>query len=359
MKNRALLSLTAIMTMLFLHLVPTLGFSQEDINDIDNRDRSLIQLPANQSSAPLKVTPSKIKSQRRDLADGFYQPRDRQPVILVNPGIQTQATESYYSGPWGSGNSRYDQTSVTTGLGIEYGLSEAVSLGLSTDYGTTETFAGYANLKEKGFSDLNLGAKANLDVSNSNKVILALSYSYSPERSVESTKQSYNGSSVYEGNRFSGGNSTTPKIGLQHVTDSGLMIGTTLGYTLYEPIKSVPAESDHESTTIQDGSTTLNAFIEKPLDKAILGGGLNHTWKGSSNTTSAVWGSNTSENYKYYNDALNLAGAAVYGAFFIGDGVTLRPSLNYTTIPDRYRSQNSKLLQADIVSAEITARIGL
>lgn len=261
-----------------------------------------------------ETTPESIQFTTSEI---HHRPAKGVSEFKTGPKIQSHHRE--YSDFPGSTDS-YDFRSSVLDLNYNYGLSETVSLQLSTDYGfdeqtrSTKSYVG----RFSGFSDLKSGisyAPAATPGLNLN-----LSLYVSPTTAVYANRKT-------SGNRFSGGNSLEATVGYESRLSSPVILGTQLGFRYYG--ERTGGLNDYVENTTGGHRARASVFGEYFIsEKSSLGLIPEVVWIGPSESSD-----NTGDFATYDPNA--LLSVHGYGRFQVGQTVTLLPSLGYETLLNR------------------------
>lgn len=288
---------------------------------------SIVVAAAGENVAPTPTTAGQVSASdaevsAQSLSEFFYQPSADRTVLSASP-IYSSFRRTYTD--LGFRESRETNSSLL-GLSLSKGLTDRMALQFETTYGEVEMKGSnrdYVN-KSDGFSDPSLSLSGYHPLQSANRLTYGLQGSLSPKAALLSSRD-------VVGNRFSGGFSLTPRIGLETDVTKRVIAGTYLHYKIYG--ESRFEAKDETGFVYSRGSETggnsaaFGGYSEYLLRSGRMGASAQvfHSEKVVTKQDGAIETS----------DPFNSLGATAYGIFQASPNFELKPQLAYWTLLSR------------------------
>ena len=320
-----------------LCLFAILGFLAAPKALAQSSDTQLIEKPSTGQS-----TPEAIDAKERRTSEFFFQASPNETLISLIPTYSQSNRVSSQT----SNDLTYSQSAQII---LEHGFSNLLSMRLSTSYGTSTD--NYSTLSYpysfQGFSDVVISANGFFPF-NSFHLVYELVASFSPEASEWANYG-------VTGNRFSGGQTVTPKLGFEIPVSANLRTGPFMQYEF----------TGNQNFEVKDASgETINSGVETGGNEFILGGFAEYMrthFKGGAYAQLENYEPSTqfSENNQVaFFDARLYSTAGVYGLFNVTNSLIIKPALSYHVLMNQ-SYDGSDSYTHNYLDASVTLRMTL
>ena len=258
----------------------------------------------------------------------FWQPGAGKNGIVG--GITQSLIKAKYSGSFVGAPLSGDFTSNGTTLGINYhrGLTDLFDVGLGTGWGTSSSnsklnFLGTtteSTTKYEGMNNISLFFNGRGAFGAGNAFYYGVTFSISPaDKTRDIAAEKYN--------NFSGGQSTTPYLGVHFSMGSGIFVGGGANYSLPGERKTKNSNPNSETTTTGGNALALLAFVEFPSVswRPTLQLGYSKPEKTTSTTGTTTTDSN----------GIGIMTAQFSGELNVGTGFDFLPGIAYATVSEK------------------------
>jgi hypothetical protein len=300
-------------------------------------DAQIIEKPS-----AVQAAPQDIDAKERRTSEFFFQASPHENLISLIPTY----TQSNRVTNQSSNDQTYTQTAQII---LEHGFSNLLSMRLSTSYGTSTD--NYSDLSYpysfQGFSDIVLSANGFFPF-NSFHLVYELKASFSPAANEWANFG-------VTGNRFSGGETITPKLGFEIPVLANLRVGP---YVEYEFNGNEEFEEKNPSGEI------LNSGVESGGNEFIIGGFAEYVrnhFKGGVYAQFENFESSTqtsADDSIAFFDARLYADMGVYGLFNVTDSLVVKPALGYQVLMNQ-SYDGSDSYSHNYLNASVTLRMTL